>query len=113
MSWLNDLDKDIVFEYKNSSGEIIYGTKEELIEESKQALTFEAGDKMILNGVEYEYMGFQPITNYQLHKIEFEQNGRIGVKTINAKGSSYVSKTRLNYEKSGTIQRGLAKGFKD
>ena len=113
MSWLNSLEDDVVFEYKNSSGEIIFGTKKELLEESKQLLKFEAGDIMIINGDEYHYIGFQPITNYQLHKIEFEQNGRIGVKTINSKGASYTSKTRLNYEKTGTIQRGLAKGFKD
>lgn len=104
MGWLSD--RDIKHRYKMPDGSIRHLVLSASAEASP-AHTF--GD--FITGV---YSGFEPDVVEQVTVIEYEQNGRKAVKVRNKDGSTrYVSKSKLNYLKTGRIENQYTKEYQD
>ena len=115
MSWLEDLNKKRVYNYRSKTDpeEIISGTKENLSTIFMTPPTCESGDKVRLDNLieseeaydEYEYAGFEPIRMGGMTKVTFEKNGRKAVRIDLGNGKTVVrSMTRENLMKGQGIR---------
>lgn len=109
MSWLEDLSKETIYQYRDEvSEELVSGTKEELSEFFGHDLLCEPGEEAILHAgdgsIKYIYAGFLPRELGITTRVSFEKNGRVGLRTKFADGKQYVrSKTKeLAMEGKGT-----------
>jgi len=61
MSWLIELSKKRIYNYRTSSGKTLRGTQSELEEAFGVSIKCEPGDVIEVNGDKIEYAGFEPI----------------------------------------------------
>jgi hypothetical protein len=102
MSWLEDLNKDRVYNYK-SGDKLLSGTLSELSEIAAD-LNGEYGEEFIYEGDKYVYAGFEPVKSSQMTSVMYEQNGRKAYKITDPSGKiRYIAKSKHDYLKHGEI----------
>jgi len=108
MSWLDDLEYN--YRYKCT------GCGEAIRRRSKEG-TDVMRNKFVLCpdcGSTTEYEGFDAEPCKQTHRVEYEQNGRKAVAIRGKDGKmKYVSKTKLNYLKTGRSDGQYTKGYQE
>ncbi len=105
MSWLEDLEYDFKFECENLHQNTVRAKAKEGRPEPPACS--ECGEAL-------QYRGFKPQQIKQTHNVEFEQNGRKAVRTRGKNGEiQHVSKTKLNYMKTGRVESQYTKDYKE
>ncbi len=111
-NWLEDVNKDRVFHYKNENGATVSGTIKKLSEVFGVELKAVAQEKIQFNDSVYRYAGFDPVQLRQKNIIEFEKNGRKAVMIRDADGKvTYRSKSKIHYEKTGNITNQMSSEY--
>lgn len=107
MSWLEELSKERVFNYKLEDGSTIRGTTQELSKLFSREFIGEPGEVITTDeNMVLKYAGFEPIVLGQKGIVEFEKNGRKAVMIRNPDGSvDYHSKTKMHYVKTGKAEQ--------
>lgn len=113
MSWLDDLSKERIFNYKLEDGSTTSGTIQELSKLFNREFIGEPGEVILTDGLTLTYAGFEPIKLGQKGIVEFNKNGRKAVMVRNADGSiEYHSKTKLLYHQTGRSEQQFDDDYK-
>lgn len=114
MSWLNDLSKERIFNYKLDDGSTIRGTILELSKIFNHEFIGEPGEIITTDQGVLKYAGFEPIVLGQKGIVEFEKNGRKALMVRNPDGSvDYHSKTKIHYAKTGEVKQQFSDDYQD
>lgn len=114
--WLEDMNKDTVYCYKNTdTGEIVRGKKADLeVDFFGCDIECNSGEEVYLEGVAYEYAGFEPREYNLAHRITFEKNGRKGLRTRLGNGKTFTrSATKEKYMQGKGTNSVLTKACAD
>ena len=114
MSWLEELNQDRIYNYEvvDSPGEYVCGKLSELSELSGVEVKGDPQEKIVIEGRELVYAGFEPLQIRQELQVEYEQNGRKAIHYIDKNGNHrYMSKSKQNYLKTGQVKRELSKAM--
>lgn len=116
MSWLDDVRNERIFNYKNGDGEILRHRIKDFKKIYGINIEAKAGETIEIDHKVYSYAGFESVEILRRTEVEFEKNGRKGVE-IRTKGNkrpTYISKTKLNYMKTGRYDSsGYTKDYKE
>jgi hypothetical protein len=115
MSWIDELQRETVYQYTNrDTGETFSATKEILEEQLGVKLTCSPGDSFEHEGGVYHYAGFEPRKLGMMMKTTFEKNGRKAVRIKHGNGTQAVrSMSRDNYLKGKGTDSVLTKGCRE
>lgn len=104
MSWI--ADREIKYRYRMPD-ETLRLLILKADQDAPQEHTFEDGQVGV-------YCGFEPDVVQQTNIVEFDKNGRKAVRIRNPDGTvRHVSKTKLNYMKTGRIENEYTKEYRE
>lgn len=104
MSWLADRDIQYIYKMKDGSTRHLKLTAKD---DPPSEHTFEDGEVGT-------YAGFEKEEVRQVNMVEYDQNGRKAVKIKDKDGKvSYLSKTKINYLKTGRIENQYTKAYQE
>lgn len=106
MSWITDLEYTFRYTCPNNHATFINSKDGSDEMREKDVTCNECNEKA-------KYAGFEPLRLGITTQVEYEQNGRKAMAIRDKDGNmSYVSKTRLNYQKTGRIENQYSEGYK-
>jgi hypothetical protein len=103
MNWLEELNRDRVYNFKTESGKVYSGTEKEFTD-LFGPIALEQGTIIQIDGEPAEYAGFEPIKTNHVHVVFYTQNGRRARKIVNGDGhTQYISESKYQYLKHGKV----------
>ena len=112
MDWLEQLNKERVYNFKTPNGKIYSGTQDDF-NELFGSVEMSQGTVIEIDGEPAEYAGFEPIRTNHVHVVFYTQNGRKARKIVNGDGhAQYISESKYQYLKHGKVMGDqLEKGY--
>jgi len=109
MGWLDDLNAERIYNYRKVGDpeSTCSATLAAFQEEFGPDIKGEPGEKIYIDGVEYEYAGFEPVKFTIGTQIAFEQNGRKAYRF----GKECISASKLQFMKTGQAGSVLSNGY--
>jgi hypothetical protein len=106
MSWLEELEYNYEYVCKEGHSNLV---KCKASEQPSLPKTIECESCSL----EAEYMGAMPIQMGGTAIVQFDKNGRVGYAITTGGKTTYISKTKMNYLKTGKNQSGFTKEYKE
>lgn len=106
MSWLEELEYD--YEFVCKEGHV---TLQKHLAKNQDLIPREIDCECETCNLKAEYVGSRPMKMGGTAIVQFEKNGRIGYAVTTGGKTSYVSKTKMNYLKTGKNQSGFSKEY--
>lgn len=106
MSWLEELEYD--YEFVCAEGHV---TVQRHLARNQDSIPREIECGCDTCSLTSEYRGARPMKMGGTAIVQFEKNGRIGYAVTTGGKTTYVSKTKMNYLKTGKNQSGFSKEY--